>query len=142
MTPPSEPNQAEFEDIWANAAGIVVVPASFLTCLFSILIDHSYEAKYSEISGQRRDDTDQDLKSVDALLCRIDSNQAEFSEFREKRHTLFKVLRNTLKPVEAICHLATGGASEAFPPSGFVFSAVIYLIEVSHSLKRCLPLNR
>ena len=83
------------------------------------------------MSGQRLGDAAKDLSSVDSLLDRIDSQHAAFSSFRSKRHKLFQILEDALKPVEAICHVAAGPGYVAFPPSGAVFSTVMHLIDVS-----------
>ncbi|KAG8529667.1 uncharacterized protein KY384_005148 [Bacidia gigantensis] len=111
---PSEGNETQIADIWAHAA-----------------------ATYADTLGQRPAAQGRDLDSVDALLHQIDNQQSRFTEFREKRHTLFKVLNNLLKPVEFLCSLAGGGAQIAFPPSALVFSAVMYLIETGKGVSAC-----
>lgn len=102
----SDPTSTQFAEVWQNAA-----------------------KRYEEISGKKLADLDlKRLQNVDDLERSIDDKSKKIVEFREKRGTLFKVMRNAMLPVELVGKLAAGGASMAFPPSSLVFGAVSYLI--------------
>lgn len=91
--------------------------------------------RYYEVAGKKLDDGSiPKPTSADNLLAEIDRQQSKFTDFREKRHTLFTVLGGALKPVELVGNLAAGGASMAFPPSSLVFGAVTYLINAGHGV--------
>lgn len=71
------------------------------------------------------------MKKVEDLLIGIDQRNHEFNSFRATRHTLFKVLAATLKPIELISNLAVGAASMPFPPATLVFAAATCLINAA-----------
>ena len=85
--------------------------------------------KYEEVTHKKLEDLDlKDFDSVSSLERTISQKNEQFAEFREKRSTLFKVMRNALIPVQVLAKLGAGDASAAFPPSSLVFGAVNYLI--------------
>jgi hypothetical protein len=88
--------------------------------------------RYREITDDTLDaEFLEKIQNVDDLTKEIDTRNAKFSEFREKRGGLFDVLKTALIPVELFGNLAAGGASMAFPPSSLVFGAVTYLISAA-----------
>jgi hypothetical protein len=85
--------------------------------------------RYEEITKKQLDNTAlKNLKTVDDLLQQIDSENQSFSDFRRKRHDIFRAMTFALRPIELVGDLAAGGASIAFPPSSLVFGAVQFLI--------------
>ncbi|KAI9812372.1 MAG: hypothetical protein M1826_002839 [Phylliscum demangeonii] len=70
-------------------------------------------------------------QSAEDLLNLLDQKQSKFSEFRSKKAKLFKVLSGTLKPIQLLGNVASGGASTVFPPSSAIFGAVTYLIDAA-----------
>jgi hypothetical protein len=86
-------------------------------------------AQYDEITKTKLEEaTSTGLTTLGDLEKAIDSNQNDFSAFREKRHKIFSVLSASLRPVEQVGGLAASGASLAFPPSSLVFGAVTLLL--------------
>lgn len=90
--------------------------------------------RYKDLTGKDLDNpTVSGIRSTDTLMRAIESQNQIFSDFRQKRHGLFRVLSQALKPVELFGALA-GGASSAFPPASLVFGAVTYLISAAHGV--------
>lgn len=71
------------------------------------------------------------IKTVNELMKQIELQNAQFSQFRAKRHAIFGALANALKPVEVIGEIVAGAAEEGFPPAQNVFAAVMYLINAA-----------
>lgn len=74
------------------------------------------------------------MKSVEQLKRQVDLQNDQFKNFRAKRHSIFKALTLAFKPVEIAGEMAAGPASDAFPPSQNIFSAVLYLIGAAHNV--------
>ena len=86
-------------------------------------------SNYEQITGKRLGDLDlKRLQTVDDLERAIDSQSTRMDQFRAKRATLFRLMRNAMLPIQLVGDLAAGGATQIFPPSSFVFGAVTYLI--------------
>ncbi|KAI9833813.1 MAG: hypothetical protein M1826_006336 [Phylliscum demangeonii] len=92
-------------------------------------------SQYYKTTGiNLHDDRSPKPRSAEDLLKQVDQQQSNFTEFRNKRATMFQVLQVTLMPVELLGNVAAGGASMAFPPSSLIFGAVTYLIDAAHGV--------
>lgn len=76
------------------------------------------------------------LKTVDQLIAIVDKQNEQFSNFREKRHGLFKTLTLAMKPIEIVGEAACGPASEVFAPSAHVLAAVMYMIRAAENVSK------
>lgn len=88
--------------------------------------------RYEETTNKKLDEPSiVNIRTVHDLLAEVDRRNNKFSEFRETRDTLFRVLEGALMPVELVSNLASGASSMAFPPSSLVFGAATYLINAA-----------
>lgn len=84
--------------------------------------------RYEDTTGEKLNDPSiTKLITVGDLTNAIDARNEEFTAFRNKRHKMFAVLSNLVRPVEAFANLTTG-AGQMFPPVSLVFGAVLSLI--------------
>lgn len=89
--------------------------------------------RYSETSGkiQLDDYLSPKIRTVDDLIKQVELQNAQFAEFRAKRHAVFGAMAAAMKPVEVIGEIVAGAAEEGFPPAQNVFCAVVYLIKAA-----------
>ncbi|ATY64863.1 NACHT and TPR domain [Cordyceps militaris] len=71
------------------------------------------------------------IKTVDELIKQVELQNAQFAEFRAKRHAVFGAMAAAMKPIEVIGEIVAGAAEEVFPPAQNIFSAVVYLIKAA-----------
>lgn len=84
---------------------------------------------YKKSSGKNINDfMTPPMTSVNDLMQQVDGHNDSFSTFRSKRAGLFNVLSAMLEPLEIIGGIVSGAASQAFPASQNIYSAVLYLI--------------
>ena len=90
---------------------------------------------YKETSGQTIDEfMNPPMRGIDDLKHHLDAHNDRFSSFRAKRDSLFGALSAMLKPVETLGEVVSGPASEVFPPTQSIFSAVMYLVNAAHDV--------
>ena len=91
--------------------------------------------RYEETTGEKLNDPIlKRLTTVNGLLEAIESENKKFSDFREKRQSLFIVLKNAMLPIELVGDIAAGGAAMTFPPSSLIFGAVKYFINAANGV--------
>ncbi|KAK6437297.1 hypothetical protein LTR95_006512 [Oleoguttula sp. CCFEE 5521] len=93
--------------------------------------------RYAEISGKRLEELPR-FRTADELIRNVDNQNKDYKHFREKSHGLLAVLSAAVKPIELVGNLAAGAASMAFPPSGMVFGAAMYLINAAKGVSASL----
>ncbi|OQO02620.1 hypothetical protein B0A48_12148 [Cryoendolithus antarcticus] len=93
--------------------------------------------RYAEISGKRLEELPR-FRTADELIKNVDNQNKDYKHFREKSHGLLAVLSAAVKPIELVGNLAAGAASMAFPPSGMVFGAAMYLINAAKGVSASL----
>ncbi|KAL6865505.1 hypothetical protein ACO1O0_001599 [Amphichorda felina] len=90
---------------------------------------------YKETSGQTIDEfMNPPMRGIDDLKHHLDAHNDRFSSFRAKRDSLFGALSAMLKPVETLGEVVSGPASEVFPPTQSIFSAVMFLVNAAHDV--------
>lgn len=90
---------------------------------------------YSESSGQSVGDfMKPPMRNLNDLKKQIDRQNEGFTAFRAKREGLFSALSAMLAPIETVGEIVVGPASEVFPPSQNIFSAVMYLINAANDV--------
>lgn len=88
--------------------------------------------RYEQITNRKLDDPALErLSTVEELLSVIDSENKQFSDFREKRRGIFTALEYALRPIELVGGIAAGATSMLYPPSTLIFASVMYLIDAA-----------
>lgn len=88
--------------------------------------------RYEQITNRKLDDPALErLSTVEGLLSVIDSENKQFSDFREKRRGIFTALEYALRPIELVGGIAAGATSMLYPPSTLIFASVMYLIDAA-----------
>lgn len=88
--------------------------------------------RYEQITNRKLDDPAlEHLSTVEGLLSVIDSENKQFSDFREKRRGIFTALEYALRPIELVGGIAAGAASMLYPPSTLIFASVMYLMDAA-----------
>ena len=89
--------------------------------------------EYTASSGVDPNDDSQKDKptSPEDLFALLDRHHHDFDKYRKKKETLRRVLSLALKPVQLLSGIASGAVTTAFPPSVYIFSAVMHLVDVS-----------
>src|SRR6266536_5215312 len=84
--------------------------------------------RYKEITNNELNDIEfLQIRNVDDLIKEVHKRNKDFVNFRRKRQIFFEVLQGAMKPIELVGNITAGGVA-SFPPSAFVFGAIIYLI--------------
>ena len=89
--------------------------------------------RYKKITNKELNDVEflKKIRNVEDLIKEVDEKNKAFANFRKKRQIFFEVLRGAMKPLELFGNITAGGACTLFPPSSFVFGAVILLINAA-----------
>lgn len=88
--------------------------------------------RYEQITNRKLDDPALErLSTVEGLLSVIDSENKQFSDFREKRRGIFTALEYALRPIELVGGIAAGATSMLYPLSTLIFASVMYLIDAA-----------
>lgn len=116
--PPGQVDRNNIEALFANALA-------------------SAQLRVSESKAKRLEDfLKPPIRSVQDLLGVIDSQNGKFTNFREKRKSLFDAILAACTPLEKVGEALAGAASEAFPPAQNVFAAVMYLINAAKDVSQ------
>lgn len=85
--------------------------------------------QYETITKKKLEDPAlQRLTTVNALLETVELENNNFSEFRDKGQRIRNVVKYAMTPIELVGNVASGGATEVFPPSAYIFGGVKLLI--------------
>jgi tetratricopeptide (TPR) repeat protein len=89
-------------------------------------------ARYEQLAGKHLDRTLlSQMKSLDSLTTILDTENAKFSEFREKRRTFFHVMAVGIGPIAHVLDVFGGDIGEAFPPSSILFGGIKLLVDAA-----------
>lgn len=92
---------------------------------------------YSESSGNAislGDFSAPQMNSVEDLKHHLELQNGKFSQFREKRQSIFDAISVALRPVELVGEMVAGVASDVFAPAQSIFCAVMYLVNAANNV--------